>query len=86
MREKEFGAEIIDVNSKNESEQTILHLAAVACNEEEIIRILDLKTDVHVTDSNGITPFLLAAAGGSVQVAEMLLKAYADIDSLMLYI
>ncbi len=70
--------------SVSEKTQELLTvLARKAMQQEEIERIGQLITDgadVKAHDKDGVTPVLVAAAGGHAAAVELLIKAEADVN------
>ncbi|CAD6184956.1 unnamed protein product [Caenorhabditis auriculariae] len=71
----------VDVNIGMEGGLTALHAASLR-NYEDLVRFLLRKGAlVNSKDLKGYSPFLLACVGGQLEVAEILLKNGADINT-----
>jgi ankyrin repeat protein len=58
------------------------HMYAVFCRWLETVRqLLQHGADIETTDNDGMTPFLMACADGSVDIARLLLDAGANIHA-----
>jgi len=68
------------VNSKNEMEQTPLHIAVIFRREEAMTKILSADADVNAQDRTGMTPLHIAAMYGRASFAKVLLEHGAQLD------
>jgi len=72
---------VVGINEVDESNQTLLHLAASKGNSEMAQTLLAHGADIHATYNNGVTPLHLAAARGQRAVVNVLLSHHADIKA-----
>lgn len=71
----------VDVNTRNESGQTLLMLAAMQYAREKLIEALIYQgADIRARDKNGMNALMHAAAKGELENAELLLQIGIDPD------
>ncbi len=70
-----------DVNAKNNSGWTPLHIAAYVGLKEIAKLLLAKGADVYAKDSIGVTPLHYAAWNGRTEIAELLIAAGADVNA-----
>ena len=68
------------VNSKNEMEQTPLHIAVIFRREAAMAMILKAGAEVDAQDRTGMTPLHIAAMYGRASCAQTLLDSGAKLD------
>lgn len=73
----------MDLNTKDEYGQTILHLASYSANKKTIGKLIERGSDVHLKEHSktGSTPLHCAAYAGNIGAAEVLIKNFANIDA-----
>lgn len=71
-----------DVNAKNPSGKTVLHVAVETHNQPLITMLLANDSDVHAATQRGFTPLHVAAQHGYVEAITALVGAGANINSL----
>lgn len=72
---------VIDINAKDNSGQTALHVLAGQNQPEPVQLLLDYGADINATDDNGVTPLHCAAYYRMRTVMSVLLDAGADINA-----
>jgi ankyrin repeat protein len=73
----------VDVNSRNEYDETPLHIAAMRCHVEIVVMLLKAGADPNLRDHHGQTPLHNTTYDGrpiAAPVASALLKGGADVD------
>lgn len=75
-----------DINSRNESGKTLLHLAVelapVLCHKDKLKLLADYGSEITVQDKDGNTPLHLAVKKGNQKGVEILLEFEADLTFL----
>mmetsp|Transcript_6191 Transcript_6191/g.9386 ORF Transcript_6191/g.9386 Transcript_6191/m.9386 type:complete len:354 (-) Transcript_6191:68-1129(-) len=77
---KEFIDSGADVNERDESGQSALHMAADNGSIECVQKLLAAGSDPNAADNDGISVLQAAVIGGSIDVAKILLSSGADPD------
>ena len=70
----------VDVNERDESGQSALHMAADNGSIECVQKLLAAGSDPNAADNDGISVLQAAVIGGSIDVAKILLSSGADPD------
>lgn len=73
-----LGIEIVDVNQPGAVDDTLLHIAALKGEREDVRTLLAHGADVNAVGDIGNTPLHGAAGNGHAAVVELLLKHGAD--------
>jgi len=71
----------VDVNAKNDSENTPLHRAALKGHKEVAELLLAEGADVNAKNKRYMTPLHLAARSGRKEIVELLITAGADVNA-----
>ncbi len=69
----------VDVNSKDESQGTALHLAAVTGHKEIVELLIAKGADVDAKDNHGWTPLHYTVSGVHKEIVEILIAKGADV-------
>ena len=76
----------IDILKQEEEEDTFLSSALVRAasvdSEDAVEMLLSLEADPNTSDSDGLTPLMIACGRGSIRIATLLLQARANINQL----
>ncbi|CAD6192795.1 unnamed protein product [Caenorhabditis auriculariae] len=67
------------INCKDKFKLTALHYAAMKSNVQAAVTLISLGATVTETDSNDVTPLLLACVHGTKEVIEKLINAGSDL-------
>ena len=76
----------IDILEQEEEEDTFLSSALVRAawrdSEDAVEMLLSLEADPNSSDSDGVTPLMIASYHGNIRIATLLLQARANINQL----
>ena len=76
----------IDILEQEEEEDTFLSSALVRAasvdSEDAVEMLLSLEADLNTSNSNGVTPLMIACVRGNSRIATLLLQARANINQL----
>ncbi|CAB3365286.1 Hypothetical predicted protein [Cloeon dipterum] len=80
-RRSSLGSPFPDINKRNSKGETLLQVACVKKNVDEVKRLLDAGANSCVRDYNGWTPLHEAAQSNRVDIAQLLLERGAKVNA-----
>ncbi|RLW55109.1 MAG: hypothetical protein B6D70_14545 [gamma proteobacterium symbiont of Stewartia floridana] len=71
----------VDVNTKNPTGRSVLHIAAFNGNLQTVRALLAAGADANLADGAGLTPLMEAASFGHLEVVRLLIQRGADVNA-----
>src|SRR5262245_39217058 len=63
-----------------ETKNTALMWAIAGCHPDVVRALIEAKADLHASTANGLTPLLIAARNGDIEMAKTLIAAGVDVN------